>query len=360
MNPNDKMDLEERLSYATSTKGKDGEYTELKTPGELEDAFGLYSQYFAIGIIYGLIPALNYPIFNFYLQMEGYQTASYSVLVNLGWSYKVLFGMFSDCFPIFGYRRKSWMLIGWSVAMVCLAVMTFSSLGDPYCNWMTEYKDYCKLTLSKAPLSKVPKEIQAKNYDFDAPNRGSKFIILSMLVSFGYVTAACASDAMVVECAQREPIAIRGRVQTAIYVWRYIGSIIAVAVPAFGLNGANYNGSFSFSMAPNVPYGICLIPCVMVVLTTIFVVVEKKSPGIPLKTWVSQFWGLLQQRAMWQICAFRFINNVFFGIATTASSPIEAWWAKVEPLNSSLANMLGKGFFAISLAVVGKYGLHWN
>ncbi|CAK4654466.1 unnamed protein product [Aphanomyces euteiches] len=371
MNPNDKMDLEERLSYVHSdANAKDGQYTEAKTPGELEDgalveggalpiwsreAFGLYSQYFTIGVIYGMIPALNYPIFNFYLQMEGYQTASYSVLVNLGWSYKVLFGMFSDCFPIFGYRRKSWMLIGWTVAMICLAVMFFSSLGDPYCNWMTEYKDYCKLTLSK-----VPKEIQDKNYDFEAPDRGAKFIILSMLVSFGYVTAACASDAMVVEYAQREPIAIRGRVQTAIYVWRYIGSIIAVAVPAFGLNGANYNGSFSFSMAPNVPYGICLIPCVMVVLTTIFVVVEKKSPGIPLKTWVSQFWGLLQQRAMWQICAFRFINNVFYGISTTAGSPIESWWAKVEPLNTSLANMLGKAIFAVALSVVGKYGLHWN
>ncbi|KAH9142247.1 hypothetical protein AeRB84_013666, partial [Aphanomyces euteiches] len=126
MNQGDKMDLEERLSYVHSDtkQGQDGEYTEAKTPGELEDgalveggalpiwsreAFGLYSQYFTIGVIYGMIPALNYPIFNFYLQMEGYQTASYSVLVNLGWSYKVLFGMFSDCFPIFGYRRKSWM-----------------------------------------------------------------------------------------------------------------------------------------------------------------------------------------------------------------------------------------------------------
>ncbi|CAK4481639.1 unnamed protein product, partial [Aphanomyces euteiches] len=97
MNQGDKMDLEERLSYVHSDtkQGQDGEYTEAKTPGELEDgalveggalpiwsreAFGLYSQYFTIGVIYGMIPALNYPIFNFYLQMEGYQTASYSVL----------------------------------------------------------------------------------------------------------------------------------------------------------------------------------------------------------------------------------------------------------------------------------------
>ncbi|CAK4531246.1 unnamed protein product, partial [Aphanomyces euteiches] len=60
---------------------KDG-YTDFKTPGELEDgaiieggaltifsteAMALFAQYAAIGCIYGLIPALQYPIFNNYL-----------------------------------------------------------------------------------------------------------------------------------------------------------------------------------------------------------------------------------------------------------------------------------------------------
>ncbi|KAF0709267.1 hypothetical protein As57867_006000, partial [Aphanomyces stellatus] len=102
------LDLEERLSYIHSATpvekdGIDGDYADVKTPGELEDgalvdggaldlfsreAFGLYCQYGAIGIIYGLIPALNYPIFNIYLNLEGYQTASYGVLVVMGWSFK--------------------------------------------------------------------------------------------------------------------------------------------------------------------------------------------------------------------------------------------------------------------------------
>ncbi|KAF0701530.1 hypothetical protein As57867_007986, partial [Aphanomyces stellatus] len=88
-------DLEERVSYIHSAThdvegGKDGQYADLKTPGELEDgalaeggalelcskeAMGLFAQYAAIGVIYGLIPALNYPIFNIYLYLEGYQTA---------------------------------------------------------------------------------------------------------------------------------------------------------------------------------------------------------------------------------------------------------------------------------------------
>ncbi|RHY12113.1 hypothetical protein DYB25_004308 [Aphanomyces astaci] len=367
------MDLQERVSYIQSKGGDDDkEYDAVKTPGELEDgalvaggalnlfsreAFGLFSQYAAIGVIYGMIPSLNYPIFNVYLQLEGYQTSSYGTLVTLGWSFKVFMGMFSDCFPIFGYRRKSWMLIGWTATMICLSIMTFSSLGDPYCN-----REKAALMKSKActkPFSNAT-EKEKELFNLLAPDSGSLFIILSMFVSLGYVTAACASDAMVCEYAQREPVAIRGRVQTAIYVVRTLASILALIVTGFGLNGVNYNGSFGFSMAPNVPYGICLVPCVIVVLTTIFVVQEKKTPGVPFSEWVGNFWELLQKRVMWQICAFRFINNMFQNISSTAGSPMSSIWAGVEPLNDSLSGIIGNAIFSGILVVVAKWGLHWN
>ncbi|KAF0699504.1 Aste57867_9926 [Aphanomyces stellatus] len=366
------IDLEERLSYRRSTNGKndtgDCAYAAAKSPVELEDgalveggaiplisreAFGLYSQYGAIGIIYGMLPALKYPIFNAYLALEPYQVSTYGTLVVLGWSYKVFFGMLSDCFPIMGYRRKSWMLVGWTITMICLCVMAFSDLGEPYCN--REKTDSCG-----TPIAKVNKTDFAANYNPLAPDQGTKFIMLSVLVSFGYVTAACASDAMVVEYAQREPMAIRGRIQTAIYTVRYLGGIIAVCVTAFGLNGKRYNGSFSFSMSPNVPYGIMLIPCVLVVLSTVFVVVEEKHQGARFRVWWGSFWELLQKRVMWQICAFRFFSNVFQYIGTTADNGIQTYWAKVEPLNDSLQSLAGKAIFAVILTAVGKWGLHWN
>ncbi|KAF0710217.1 hypothetical protein AaE_012625, partial [Aphanomyces astaci] len=115
------LDLEQRVSYVHSNAGgsKEGgdNYVDVKTPGELEDgaivdggalnlfsreALGLFMQYGAIGVIYGMIPTLSYPIFTVYLNLEGYQTAAYGVLVTLGWSFKVVFGMLSDVFPIFG------------------------------------------------------------------------------------------------------------------------------------------------------------------------------------------------------------------------------------------------------------------
>ncbi|RHX99055.1 hypothetical protein DYB25_008914 [Aphanomyces astaci] len=371
-NPKGRHDLEERVTHLQSVTNYKGDFKDAKSPLELEDgalvaggaldllskeAFALFSQYAAIGVIYGLIPALNFPIFNVYLRLEGYQTASYSTLVMLGWSFKAFMGMMSDCFPIFGYRRKSWLLIGWMVTMICLTIMTFSSLGEPYCN-----REKAAKRKSRA-CTKPYSNASLKDHDLfnlSAPDNGGLFIILSMFVSLGYVTAACASDAMVVQYAQREPLAIRGRIQTAIYTVRTFTGIVSSVIVGFGLNGANYNGSFQFSMAPNVPYGICLVPCVVVVLSTIFIVEEVKTPPIPLKVWAGSFWDLLQQRVMWQICAFRFINNIFQGIGSTAGAPMFSIWANVEPLNDALASVLGGFIFSGILVVVGKWGLHWN
>ncbi|ETV86491.1 hypothetical protein H257_01673 [Aphanomyces astaci] len=71
----DNMDLQERVSYIQSfTKpagDKDDDFAAVKTPGELEDgalvaggaldlfsrqAFGIFSNYAAIGVILGMIP----------------------------------------------------------------------------------------------------------------------------------------------------------------------------------------------------------------------------------------------------------------------------------------------------------------
>ncbi|RHZ13033.1 hypothetical protein DYB26_011178 [Aphanomyces astaci] len=361
-------DLEERVSYIHSNTAKDDNgYVEAKSPKDLEEgalaeggalnlfsreAFALFVQYGAVGIMYNIIPAVQYPIFNIYLNLEGYQTSSYRVLIVIGWSFKVFFGMLSDCVPIYGYRRKSWILIGWTVTMICLSVLAFSPFGEPFCN--REKTKYCA-----TPLEKVP-ESELQYFNLSAPDSGTLFILLSMFIAFGYVLAASASDAMVVEYAQREPIAIRGRIQTAIYTVREITGILSHCVSAFGLNGPNYGGSFSFALSPNAPYGIALAPCVLVVLSTIFVLVEKKSEAVSFPLWWGKFWESLQSRVLWQVCLFRFLSNVFHGVRTTATLPIQTYWAGVEPLNDALSNIFGNMVFASVLVIVGKWGLNWN
>ncbi|OQR89569.1 transmembrane protein [Achlya hypogyna] len=366
------LELQERISYVNSTTAKPhagGDYEDAKTPTDLEDgalvaggALNLFSieglalltQYFAIGIIYGMIPRLSYPVFNNYLNMEGYQTTAYDVLVTLGWSFKIFYGMLSDCLPVMGYRRKPYMIIGWVATAVCLAIMSFTPFDAPFC-------DRRVFTCPNEPPTRETVNASiAKYFNFDAPDSGTKFIIMSAIVCFGYVMADCAADAMVVEYAQREPVAIRGRTQTAIYVSRYVGTMLAQLFIAFMLNGKVYAGSFDWSTTPNVMYGICLVPCVVAVISTIFFLVENKSIRTPFGAWVADFWSLLQKRVMWQICAFKFINQLFAGIGATPSTPISRAWAGVTPLNEALSGVLSSLIMIVVMSVVGKWGLHWN
>ncbi|KAF0714138.1 Aste57867_4025 [Aphanomyces stellatus] len=368
------QDLGERLSYISEAAikkaehGENGGYGIMKSPadGDLEDgalveggalaimsleACGLFSQYFAIGVLLGGIPQLAYPVFLNYLNMEGYQIATYGVLVNTGWYFKPFFGMLTDCVPLFGYRRKSWMLIGWTIAMICLAIMAFMPFEAPYCG----KKELCSIALKKVSAAD-----QATYFNFHAPDSGFKFIMISVVMCLGYMMAAVSSDAMVVQYAQREPLAIRGRIQTAIYIVRYVGQTTALLCIGILLNGPNYKGSFDFNVSPNVIYGIFLAPCVMVVVTTVFLVVEIKSEGTPFKLWCSMVWDLLQKRALWQVATYRLVNNLFFNISSTAGQPIQSIWAKTEPLNDSFSGIVGNVIFISIMIVVGKYGLLWN
>ncbi|GAB9476811.1 Transmembrane protein, partial [Globisporangium polare] len=118
-----KMDLIERVSYISSaTKGKiDDDYDGVKTPNEFEggalreggapniwgkDYIGILIQYMGVGMIYGTLPGTVYPFLLNYLNMEGTQVVSARVLLTMPWSFKVVYGILSDCFPIFGYRRR--------------------------------------------------------------------------------------------------------------------------------------------------------------------------------------------------------------------------------------------------------------
>ncbi|ETV76533.1 hypothetical protein H257_09535 [Aphanomyces astaci] len=83
-----------------------------------------------------------------------------------------------------------------------------------------------------------------------------------------------------------------------------------------------------------------------VVLTTAFVVQEKKSPGVPVSEWANNFWVLLQKRVMWQICAFGFITTMFRNISSTARMPMSTTWASIEPLNDLLTSILGNSMFS--------------
>ncbi|KAF0696074.1 Aste57867_13155 [Aphanomyces stellatus] len=322
---------------------------------ESRAAIGLFVQFAAVGFLFSLLPALNYPLFNVYLQMEGYQTASYAVLVTMGWSFKVVFGVLSDCVPLFGYRRKSWMLLGWFVCLVCFAIMAFLlPMGPPYCN--RAKSAYCRTPLAQVPSSELP------NFNFHAPDHGGLFILLSMFASLGYVMADCAADALVVTYAQREPLAVRGRTQTTAGLARSLGGLPALLFTAFGLNGVQYNGTYSFSVAPNVPYAVGALPCAIAALAALVWVHEDdlmtSSSVVSIRTWWCTCWSLRQ--ALWQVCAVKYTSGLLRLMAATPQGPIKSLWANVEPSVDAGASLVGMGLYCVGLDLLRRRGLHWD
>ncbi|KAK7236640.1 hypothetical protein SO694_0024105 [Aureococcus anophagefferens] len=78
------------------------------------------------------LPSTIYGFFLGYLNVEGYVYATAATIVSLPWSFKFLFGAINDCVPLFGYRRKPYMVLGWLLCSAALLRLAAMPLPRPY------------------------------------------------------------------------------------------------------------------------------------------------------------------------------------------------------------------------------------
>ncbi|OQS06556.1 tRNA(Ile)-lysidine synthase [Thraustotheca clavata] len=361
-------ELQERVSYISATadkKANDG-YDDAKTPGELEDGalraggppvytsrevLGLLCQYVCVGLIYGCLPNILYPVFAGYYHLTGAQYNSAKTLVNIGWSLKVFVGMLSDCVPIKGYRRKSWMMVGWTCCLCFMLVLSCMDLGEPY---YTDH-DVSKIAAANRDLE------QNATINHDAQTKGGIVAILFGLATISYIIADVPSDALVVEYAQREPLATRGRMQSLVYTTRTVCSTISIAIAGFCMNSPRFTGDFSWDFGVNTMYIILCVPCVIMIPITFFFIHDTKHEAANFTQYCKQVWNIIQRRAMWQVMLFNFFYNLFGGgFSSTAAPYVQLYWAQVENLNSQIMTIISNLIFATIVAAIGKWGTNWN
>merc|ERR1719331_2806221 len=196
-------------------------------PGGEVDIFelrniGFILQYFAIGIIYGGLPATIYGLFLGYLSVPGYVYATAGVITTLPWSFKFFFGMLNDCVPIAGYRRKPYMVIGWALCCAMLVFLSAHALPEPY---------YCF--------------VNGTYLEEDPPCNPS-------------------------------PQETRGQTQTMIYLVRTLGVVVATALVGLCMNGKEYNGTFDWTLSYNQICAILAVPAGLMVPISWFLVQEEK------------------------------------------------------------------------------------
>ncbi|OQR85067.1 transmembrane protein [Achlya hypogyna] len=304
------------------------------------EAVGVLGQYVAVGTIYEFLPALGYPVFTQYLNFNGYEVASYATLVNISWSLKVFMGILTDCFPLFGLKRKPYMLVGWTLCISSMCFMACRPFPAPF------FSRELASALSPQKINAVRggdygnlTEAQVASLNPGAKDSALYYILLSAVASLGYVLADVAADAMAIQYAQREPIAVRGRLQATVYGTRFAASLAPHLLTAFCLNTAEFGGDFNWSISINV----------------------LRTGNSPVwRHYVSGLWKLLQLRVMWQICAYRFLSNLCYYFDATVSNLIPEVWAHVEPLTSSWFGVLNTLLTSGCLFALGKWGVNLN
>ncbi|TMW64167.1 hypothetical protein Poli38472_014284 [Pythium oligandrum] len=356
------------MSSRPSIPSLQDKYTIVKTPGgdELENgalrvgepprllsraSIGLLAQYAGVGLVGGILPGVIYPILQGYLNAEGTIVVSATVLVQLPWSYKVFFGILSDCAPIGGYRRRPYMILGWLVCCVLLFIMAGLHVPAPY------YGDASLRSVSPDKWS----DAQKATINTNAPDAAGKYVVPMMLASFGYLMAEVAADAMVVEYAQREPFETRGRIQTAVYTVKTAFNALGAVVVAFAFNSVEYGGEFDFALS--FPQLMLVLGCVcgpLIPLTWFFLDENRVLERPRVREYLRAFWQTLQQRAVYQIVAYKFFSGVFNSFNIVSSSNIKLYWVHATPFNNSVMAIVGQLFYASTLAITGRYGLHWN
>jgi hypothetical protein len=205
----------------------------------------------------------------------------------------------------------------------------------------------------------LPAEVVA-SFNKDAPGSGSKFVVLLIFANLGMVMAFTASGGTLVELSQREPENVRGTLQAMIWVWRDFGGMIASALVGFGLNSADFGGSFDGSIGVSGLMIICTIVSVLTCLSGWYNITEEKAPRLSLRAEAAKLFDLIQYRVVYYVLAFQLFKNMFAYIGVTAAYPIQSVWARVEPVNSSIATILTYIVSAGALTFVAKRGLHWN
>lgn len=336
------------IKYSGQANGalRDGNAPELFS----HETIALLVQYAGVGIVSGALPNLIYPVLQGYLNAEGTIVVSATLLVQLPWSYKVVFGLLSDCFPICGYRRGPYMALGWLLCCGMLLMMAQFPMSEPY------FGDPSMHNISPDRWTQA----QRNSINPVAPDTAGQYALPLMIAAFGYLIGEVAADALVMECAQREPLATRGRLQSGIHSLRMIFNAVGALAVAFAFNGPEYGGSFAFSLTfPQMMLVLGLL-CLPIAPITLLFTHEEPCKAPDLGQYLVTLWQLLQTRAVYQIAAFKFFSGVFNNVNIVSTSNIKLHWVNATPFNSSVMGIVGTFVYAGTLSVTAKHGLHWD
>jgi len=235
-------------------------------------------------LLVGLLQGLMAPFVNVYpldLNATEAQQATVSALRGLPASLKLVFGFMSDNYPLLGYRRKSYMFIGWALSSFSMLALVFFS----------------DLRMVKQFDNDTGKTVSIANEN--APSIG--FLSFCVLMSgIGYWLADVMADSVVAEKAKLEPEESRGQLQSSCYSFRFFG--LMIAAPCSTIIYSTYGPQAVVFLSAILP---------LTILPITYYLWEPHNMEIKsVRAQCDEIWKSVCSRAVWQPMGFVYIYNV--------------------------------------------------
>lgn len=319
---------------------------------------GIPINYFSVGVIYAGSVSILYPLL---VIQDGVTSSFYTAaanLVTLFWSYKIVFGFLSDCFPILGYNKKSYIILGWLLCALMLILLASMGSGVSSTN----------------------------------------LVLMLTFANLGYVMADVAADGYMVWMAHREPVNKRGGIQTLIYTMRELGRICINIVIIFAFSGPGVTCP-GYEIDPNVPctndqsvmdrnnlseeypenwchmkcsnatfdFGLTIPQYVWIIagvnllsIPSYFMLREEKVERKKVTNLLSSFWRTMQRKAVWQVMLYSMISNITFNVYNPAKVQANHVWLNLTNLQNQGLNIVESLIFFVGLSLIRKYALNFS
>lgn len=225
-----KSDIQQVHMEVKTTEEQEPRRLDPSTDFRLTDVrnLGLVMHYFTSGLVFGALNAALIGLLSGYLSVQSYISQTAMNVCNLPSIFIFFFGLLSDSKPIYGLRRKPYIIIGWTINVLSVASLSFWSMPPPY---------FCAAEDGEYQMDVPP-------CNPDAPEEYPRFVLFLGLMSLGTNLAGAAADALLVEYAQNETESTRGSIQSKMMTVQMVGKFVSIILAAFGFNGKLYTGSF--------------------------------------------------------------------------------------------------------------------
>ena len=227
----------------------------------LPENFALPLSYIVVGTFQGLSGGIM-TIFLLHIGATEAQQLSIQTLRALPSSFKVLFGFLSDSTPIFGYRRKVYMFLGWLLSSVAM------------------------MSLFAHPKPTIP-----------------TLSCLYFLFGLGFWFADTVADSVMAEKVRFEPERLKGNMQSFCYGCRFFAIVISSIVATYCMQ--------SSSSSPKTLFGVmAVLPLIVMIPSLILMKEEKMEVVSSASSQCKEVWNTVCSRAVWQPMAFVFMFNL--------------------------------------------------